>query len=149
MTNAHETVGSVDTALWDQLYRCLDKGPQARVRQYLAAGGDPNLRRTEHGWTLLHAAVFKDRKRIVEDLIRKGADVNAIRDKDYFTPLAQAAHKAHVGCLRVLLAAGASLDCRPLGMPLVDSLRYAQRPSERVRRLLLAACPGGGMKGIQ
>ena len=77
------------------------------------------------------------------ELIARGADVNALRDGDAFTPLAQAAHKAHIGCLRVLLAAGASLDCRPLGVSLVESLQYAPVNSEEVRRILFATASSG------
>src|SRR6185503_14567857 len=115
MTEDHFTTGSIDRVLWDHLYGYLDKGPSQPVIDYLANGGDPNLRNTTRGWTLLHAAAFKDRRAVVEELIARGADVDAVREGDAFTPLAQAAHKGHVGCLRVLLAAGASLDCRPLG----------------------------------
>ena len=135
----HLSIGSIDPALWDQLYGFLDTGANQEVVDYLAGGGDPNLRNREQGWTLLHAAAFKDRRTVVEELIARGADVDAVRSGDNFTPLAEAAHKAHIGCLRVLLAAGASLDCRPLGMSLLESLRHAQKQSEEVRRILLAA----------
>jgi hypothetical protein len=85
----------------------------------------------------------------VEELLARGADVNAVREGDAFTPLAQAAHKAHIGCLRVLLAAGASLDCRPLGVSLVESLQYAPVKSEEVRRILFAAAASGASDRVQ
>jgi ankyrin repeat protein len=128
-----------------RLYASRDTGALQPVFDYLAEGGDPNLRPKPRGRTLLHAAAFKDRRSVVEALIARGADIDALCDGDAFTPLVDAAHKGHVGCLRVLLAAGASLTCRPLGLSLMDSLRYAQVKSDRVVQVLAdasSAAPG-------
>jgi ankyrin repeat protein len=136
----HWQTGTVDATRWAELYSCIDKGPDDRVLEFLAAGGDPNLRRQEFGATLLDVAAFKGRRQLVEALIQKGADVDALSGQG-FTPLATAAHKGHTGCVKVLLDAGASLDCRPLGMSLIDSLEYAQVKSESVRELLASRAP--------
>jgi ankyrin repeat protein len=137
----HRNAGTVDKAEFDALYGFMDKGPNRGVVEYLERGGDPNLRGRPHGWTLLHAAAFKGRRQLVELLVAKGADVDALSGHG-FTPLADAAHKGHVGCVRVLLAAGASVACRPLGMSLVDSLRCAAVKSAAVRSVLEEAIRG-------
>ena len=134
----HWRTGSIDAEGFERLYAVIDKGPNSPVLEYLRSGGDPNLRNREFGWTLLHAAAFKGRRSLVESLITAGADVEALAGQS-FTPLASAAHKGHVGCVRVLLAAGASPNCRPLGQSLVESLRYAPVKSPEVERVLLAA----------
>ncbi len=139
MADEHLTVGHVDAQAWGSLYRQLKRGSAQPVLDYLAGGGDPNLRIRLRGPTLLHAAAFRDRLAVVEELIRCGADVDARSEPDQFTPLATAAHKAHLGCLRRLIAAGASVECKPLGLSLLDSLQYAQVKSEKVRQILLAA----------
>ena len=75
---------------------------------------------------------------MVDALVQRGADIDALRLPDHFTPLAQAAHKGHIGCLSALLNAGASLDGMPLGSPLIESLQYAQVKSDRVLDMLRA-----------
>jgi ankyrin repeat protein len=125
---------------WDRLYAHLDKGPNQHLFDYLAGGGDPNIR-NRNGWSLLHAAAFKGRREAVEALVAAGADVGLTAGQG-FTPLASAAHKGHAGCVRALLAAGADLDCRPLGMSLLSSLEHAQVKSEDVRRILEMAVAG-------
>jgi ankyrin repeat protein len=131
----HWRTGTVDSTKWGELYSGIDKGPDDVLLEFLGAGGDPNLRPREFGATLLDAAAFKGRRHLVEALIRSGADIDALSGQG-FTPLATAAHKGHAGCVRVLLAAGASVKCRPLGMSLIESLAYAQSKSEAVRELL-------------
>jgi ankyrin repeat protein len=132
------TIGAIDRTAFDGLYASMKHGSDAAVLEFLANGGDPNLRYSERGWTPLHAAAFLGRRAVVEALLAKGAEVDALTDPG-FTPLATAAHTAHVGSVRLLLEAGASVDCRPLGMPLLESLKYAQRPSRRVREILSEA----------
>jgi ankyrin repeat protein len=133
----HWRVGAIDPVQFEALSAAIDKGPNKVVLDYLARGGDPDLRGREFGSTLLHAAAFKGRTRLVEALVRAGADVDAVTGQS-FTPLASAAHKGHIGCVRALLAAGASLACEPLGQTLVDSLQWAQVKSPEIKDLLLA-----------
>jgi ankyrin repeat protein len=133
----HWHIGSIDAFRFDELYAAIDKGPDTRIVEYLEGGGDPNLRRHEYGWTLLHAAAFKGRRGLVEALVAAGADVDALQGHG-FTPLASAAHKGQIGCVRALLAAGASPACRPLGQSLTQSLQYAAVKSEAVLKVLLA-----------
>ena len=132
-------MGSVDRTTFDSLYASLKHGRDAAVSEFLEDGGDPNLRDSEQGSTLLHAAAYLGRRVVVEALLAKGAEVDALSAPDGFTPLAVAAHTAHIQSVRLLLEAGASLDCRPLGVPLLESLKYAQRPSRRVREMLSEA----------
>ena len=137
-------MGSIDRTAFDGLYASMKYGHDAAVLEFLASGGDPNLRSREQGWTLLHAAAYLGRRAVVEALLAKGAELDAVTDPDGFTPLAIAAHTAHIQSVRLLLEAGASLDCRPLGMPLIESLKYAQRPSRRVREILSEAIASQG-----
>jgi ankyrin repeat protein len=137
----HWRTGSIDRARFDALYTVMDKGPDGPVLEFLRNGGDPNLRGHEYGWTLLHAAAFKGRRTLLEELLARGADVEALEGQN-FTPLASAAHRGHLRCVKVLLAAGASPDCRPLGQSLVESLRHASVKSDAMVELLLAATAG-------
>ena len=94
--------------------------------------------RTEHGWTLVHAAAFADRENAIQWLAKeKQLDVNDT-DEEGVSPLALACEENHPKCARALLSLGANPSLRdhrnisPLmacalksNKPLFDLLRIA------------------------
>jgi len=70
----------------------------------------PNVKKTNHcGQTPLHfAAMFNADARVIEDLVRLGADVNA-RDRDGDTPVNEAAAAGNLAAARCLIEHGAEL----------------------------------------
>ncbi len=54
----------------------------------IEAGADINLQ-NKYGWTLLHIAIRRDRRDMVEYLLEKGADINKV-DGVGWTPLMEA-----------------------------------------------------------
>ncbi len=140
-------IGKIDQAEFDRLYLSLKHGCDSTVLEFLEGGGDPNLRNREGGWALLHAAAYFGRKNLVKVLLARGADIETLTAPG-FTPLAMAAHSAQPTTVQLLLAAGASLECRPLGMTLLDSLQYARRNSKKVRELLSKATAWAPDQGI-
>ena len=82
-------------------------GQPGKVEKYLDSGADVNERRD--GTTLLHIAVFKNRYLIAEQLIAKGARVNA-KDKNGGTPLHVAGPLGHDKIVELLISNGADLN---------------------------------------
>ena len=82
-------------------------GQPGKVEKYLDSGADVNERRD--GTTLLHIAVFKNRYLIAEQLIAKGARVNA-KDKNGGTPLHVAGPLGHEKIVELLISNGADLN---------------------------------------
>ncbi|KAH9134477.1 hypothetical protein AeRB84_019739 [Aphanomyces euteiches] len=117
------------------------------------------------GETLLHVAVLHQHLRIVQLLIERGADVRArtpwrptplFQDhtllqyaydtaSDGATPLHYACALSNIHLVKVLVAAGAEIDCginEMCGSPLVWALRAPERPVDVVKLLLtLGASP--------
>ncbi|KAH9110895.1 hypothetical protein AeMF1_014461 [Aphanomyces euteiches] len=120
---------------------------------------------TKGGETLLHVAVLHQHLRIVQLLIERGADVRArtpwrptplFQDhtllqyaydtaSDGATPLHYACALSNIHLVKVLVAAGAEIDCginEMCGSPLVWALRAPERPVDVVKLLLtLGASP--------
>lgn len=114
------------------------RGDEAAVRQLLAA--HPELARAadpQTGMTLLQQAARHGQGRLVEELLRLGANVNA-RNRWGLTALHYAARFGHAHVAATLLAHGADVDARAAGgqTPL-DWAVVFQRPE--VIRLLLDA----------
>lgn len=65
--------------MFDHLQRLIKKGDRVKVREWLAAGGDANLR-NKLGWSLLMLAALHGRTDIVDDLLASGADADLTND---------------------------------------------------------------------
>ncbi|HZC07439.1 MAG TPA: ankyrin repeat domain-containing protein [Ktedonobacterales bacterium] len=87
-------------------------GQPDAARTLLDHGANPNVAsQNAMRVTPLHSAVAAQRLDISEDLLRRGADVNASQADD-FTPLHEAAQNGQVPMIELLLAHGADLTAR-------------------------------------
>ena len=100
----------------------------------------------EEGITSLMSASYVGAQPLVEDLLRRGATVDA-RDERAYTALTFAAQAGHVEVVRRLLAAGADLEARDeLGdTPLLMAAWSGH--ADVVRLLLLAGADAGARRG--
>ncbi|HEU5344724.1 MAG TPA: ankyrin repeat domain-containing protein [Ktedonobacterales bacterium] len=87
-------------------------GQAGAAHLLLEAGADPNLA-SQNAMRVapLHSAVAAQQLAISEELLRRGADVNA-RQSDDFTPLHEAAQNGQLAMIELLLSYGADLDAR-------------------------------------
>ena len=60
---------------FDDLHHLIKKGDRVKMRAWMSAGGDPNLR-NKFGWSLLMLAALRGRTDMVEDLLAAGAKTN-------------------------------------------------------------------------
>ena len=92
------------------IFSAIEKNNLKQVESMLSAGTDPSegdmLRNTP-----LHMAAFYGYEKIIDLLVAKGADVNAINEAGQ-TPLYNAIHADHVQAVEALLSHGASLANR-------------------------------------
>lgn len=121
---------------WEEFKRTMVMEPQifeeARsgnceaLRQYLAFGGDIEIR-NHKGHTLLMLAAYHDQEHASELLIEHGADVNSMDDMGN-SILMGACFKGHVGVVELLLSQGAMTDLKnPHGMTALDLARVFGR----------------------
>ena len=94
---------------FEQAIRAIKRGDIVLLRDELDAGLSPNLTDIEGSWTLLMVAASNGDTRIGRLLIERGADVNTI-GKHQGTALLHSAYEGNVSFVRMLLAAGASLN---------------------------------------
>ena len=90
---------ALQSAVWN--------GQSGKVEKYLDSGADVNERRD--GTTLLHIAALNNRYLIAEQLIAKGAMVNAM-DKNGGKPLHVAVSLGHEKIVELLINNGAELN---------------------------------------
>lgn len=104
------------------------------VKIALAAGADPNAKKSDSGESLLSSAVKHGDFETVRALLDAGADPNK-KERMNVSPLHRAAESENVRVLETLIAAGAKVDARDsLGR---TALHYAKRP-QAVERLVLS-----------
>jgi ankyrin repeat protein len=101
--NAHLLSG--ETPLMEAAHR----GNLATVRALLSGGADANAREAIGGQGALMWAIAQRHSAIAEELVRRGADVDA-PSKAGFTPLMFAAQQGDVDSARILLKAGAKAN---------------------------------------
>lgn len=79
---ASGTNGTLFELFEDVIYQSDDEA----FRALMIAGADVNLQHHKYGWTLLHMAIRRNQKTMVEFLIDHGADINRV-DGVGWTPL--------------------------------------------------------------
>ena len=83
---------------------------QGRIADIKMLARSPDVR-GPYGWTALHVAALAGRPRAAEQLLKHGANRNAI-DEAGMTPLHWAARRGHAEVVRLLLEAGAEVMSR-------------------------------------
>eukprot|EP01046_Picozoa_sp_COSAG06_P040820 COSAG06_NODE_4980_length_3811_cov_4.290140_1_plen_592_part_00 len=91
----------------DAFVQACDRGDADAVRQFLAAGADPNT--VDQGFPVLCGAALGGHTATIELLLSANASVDA-PDQDGFTPLYIAAANGHTAAIELLLAAKAGVD---------------------------------------
>jgi ankyrin repeat protein len=112
----------------DPLFKAVKHGDVFVARQLLERGADANGHGGPGG--LLGVAAWRGDGRMIQLLLDAGARVDAPEYGDW-TPMVAAAAANHVGALRMLVAAGASVYVRPDGYPLLNWLEWAGLKSVR------------------
>lgn len=84
------------------------------VKKLIESGVDINLHAPGGGKTALHMAVERSLVPMVQMLLTKKADANAVTTRG-FTPLHVAAQIGHAGLIRMLVKAGANINARCAG----------------------------------
>jgi len=82
------------------------RGNLETVRALLSAKADPNAKEENYGHTALMAAVTQKHTAVVEELLRRGAEVD-LGAISGFTPLMYAAQQTDADITRILIGAGA------------------------------------------
>ncbi|MXX87972.1 MAG: hypothetical protein F4213_17470 [Boseongicola sp. SB0677_bin_26] len=95
----------------ERLFHDVRAGETARIREAMAAGADPDAR-ARYGMTPLLTAVQHRRLDVIRLLAEAGADRDAPRLGDEFTPLHLAAWQNHPDSVELLLALGADATKR-------------------------------------
>jgi ankyrin repeat protein len=113
---------------FEEAHRLIKKGDLVSLRHEFDGGLSPSLA-NQFSWTLLMLAAMEGDVPIGEFLLSKGGLVDAANDFGE-TALSLAAHKGHTRFIRVLLANGASRECRPHGHSLGDWLKVASGLTE-------------------
>jgi hypothetical protein len=91
-------------------FQAVEQGDRQAVLDYLTDRGKPDLRNAR-GWTLLMCAARNSWPKIVDILLRAGADPNA-RDSDGWCPLHHAVWVGSLDTVKHLLAAEADTSYR-------------------------------------
>lgn len=112
------------------------KGDVDLAQTLLFMGADVNV---NFGWTALHYAAVSGQKPMIDLLIKNGAEVNAVTERQV-TPLYMAARSVSADAVNALLAAGADKTiCNDQGISPADIAR--QRGSTPLaERLAIEAC---------
>lgn len=132
---ARRAKGTDIESKFDALYKHIKRGRIDMIQEYLAEGGDPNLR---NGWTLLMVAAHFGNTPILTLLLDHGAQIDAGSGTEGLTPLAMAASQGKRKCVSVLLERGANADVRPHGLLLDTYIQYCGGPYPQVEKLLNA-----------
>ena len=124
------------TMTFDDLYISFKRGQVESLTEFLEAGGNPNLT-NKNGWSLLMAAAFLGKSRIVEVILHNGAEVN-LENKFGDSALALGAAKGHLKSVEALLLAGASVAIKPGGRNFLNYLEICACTSQKVKNLLVS-----------
>ena len=118
------------------LVNAVQDGDLAKLRALLKDGADPDVRNAQGEPVLLMAAYKPHGLRIVKELLKAGADVNAA-DRDKNCPLIVSVRDENLSVVRELVRQGANINARNSDgdTPLTNAACWG---SERVVRFLLA-----------
>jgi ankyrin repeat protein len=123
------------TMTFDEAHKLIKKGDLVSLRHELDGGLSPNLS-NQFSWTLLMLTAIEGNTKIGELLISRGASLDRVNDSGE-TALSLAAHGGHIPFIRVLLASGASRECRPHEHSLEDWIKIASGlPQEKISSVL-------------
>lgn len=98
------------------LYLSARAGDLYMVKLLISKGADVNKTNGPAGYTTMFAAVISDSVDIIRELIKNGADVNAIAS-NLETPLWTAAFLGKSDCIRVLTENGADVSIQAHWLP--------------------------------
>jgi len=120
-----------------ELAQAAAAGAADRIRDLLAAGGDPN-ELDEEGGPVLHVAIQSGSLEAVQALVEGGADVNLRGSEERFVPVGHALGDEQADILHYLIARGADVNASDLyGVTVVMSALRAGK-AEAARSLLRA-----------
>jgi uncharacterized protein len=91
------------------LMAAAGRGNLETVRALLSGGAKPNAQESMAGQTALMWALAQRQAAVVDELVKRGADVE-LASKTGFTPLMFAAQRGDAASARILLRAGAKVD---------------------------------------
>ena len=120
-----KAVGVVPAGGAPDIWEAAAAGDLGAIERHLASGADVNGRGGKYRSTPLQRAALAGRVEVVELLIRRGADVNALGE-DHSTPLHAAALFGHETVVHVLVQNGADVNVAanrgetPLGVATLD-----------------------------
>lgn len=116
-----------------ELVTASQRGDAARVRELIAAGGNPNDVDGDTGRSALHFAARENRSEVVVILLDSKADINST-DRTGKTPLTLAAENSAVETTRLLIERGADLNKRDQigGTPLTWACGLGTAPTVKM-----------------
>jgi len=97
-----------------EIIKAAKTGDVERVKNLLAIDKSLMAARDKDGSTPLHCAVWKGHQPVVEQLLKSGADVNALNENDHWgtTPLHAAAHANQAAIAQLLIDHGAEVNAK-------------------------------------
>jgi ankyrin repeat protein len=123
--------------LANQLVLYAAQGDINAVQRALASGISVNNADSIHQATALHAAAAVGHIRLIELLIDKGADLNAL-DRRGITPLIIACATGQISSAKALIKAGADISIKPALAPTALIVAIQTGNAQLVETLLLA-----------
>lgn len=92
-------------SLFEQFEKIVYDNDFEKFKQMVDSLDDINIQ-NKYGWTLLHIAIRRDRREMVNYLLEKGADINKV-DGVGWTPLMEAIMDDMPELVKILVDAGA------------------------------------------
>ena len=123
--------GSIEDGDAEEFAECLSQTPECLKEV------------NKNGWTPLHQAAFSGQLAMLNTLLEKGLDVNAVC-KDGDTPVHYAACQGERECVEALAAAGADLTIKDHDGR--DSYKVAHKSVKRLIKDLIAKANGDSVE---